>query len=148
MREALPLLVDKLVEHGLRDRIRVIASGKLMVPGHVAWALCMGADVAVTARGFMFALGWIQSLQCNRNTCPTGITTHDPRLQRGLDPADKAVRVASFQRNLTHEVEIIAHSCGVGGPRELRRFHAREVQGNGRSVALDELFPPPTRIQQ
>lgn len=148
LREALPLLVDKLIEHGLRDRIRVIASGKLMVPGHVAWALCMGADVAVTARGFMFALGCIQSLQCNRNTCPTGITTHDPRLQRGLDPADKAVRVASFQRNLTHEVEIIAHSCGVGGPRELRRFHAREVQSNGRSVALDELFPPPVRIEQ
>lgn len=143
LRESLPLVVDKLIEYGLRERVRVIASGKLMVPGHVAWALCMGADVTVNARGFMFALGCIQSLQCNRNTCPTGITTHDPRLQRGLDPADKAVRVANFQRNLTHEVGIIAHSCGVRSPRELQRYHAREVQEDGRSRALDELFPPP-----
>lgn len=143
LRESLPLVVDKLIEHGLRERVRVIASGKLMVPGHVAWALSMGADVTVNARGFMFALGCIQSLQCNRNTCPTGITTHDSRLQRGLDPTDKAVRVANFQRNLTHEVGIIAHSCGVRSPRELKRYHAREVQEDGRSRALDELFPPP-----
>ena len=141
LREALPLVVDKLTEHGLRERVRVIASGKLMVPGQVAWALCMGADVAVTARGFMFALGCIQALQCNRNTCPTGITTHDPDLQRGLDPTDKATRVAHYHHNLTHEVEIIAHACGVASPRGLRRYHAREIQETGRSVPLDELFP-------
>ena len=147
LREALPVVVDKLIEYGLRGRVRVIASGKLMVPGNVAWALCLGADVVVTARGFMFALGCIQALQCNRNTCPTGITTHDPRLQYGLDPADKAVRVASFHRNLTHEVGLIAHSCGVPSPRELQRHHAREVQDTGRSVPLDELFPhPPVRF--
>ena len=143
LREALPLLVDALQASGLRDRIRVIASGKLMVPGQAAWALCLGADVVVTARGFMFALGCIQALQCNRNTCPTGVTTHDPRLQRGLVPADKAVRVASYHRNLSHEIEVIAHSCGVASPRLLARHHAREVQENGRSVPLDVLFPPP-----
>ena len=141
LREGLPLLVDKLTEAGLRQRIRVIASGKLMVPGNAAWALCLGADVVVTARGFMFALGCIQALQCNRNTCPTGITTHDPHLQRGLVPEDKAERVANYHRNLSHEVEIIAHSCGVASPRLLGRQHAREVQENGRSVGLDELFP-------
>ena len=72
---------------------RLIASGKLITPAEVAWALCVGADFVNSARGFMFALGCMQSLQCNRNTCPTGITTHDPRLQKGLDPADKAERV-------------------------------------------------------
>jgi len=141
LREGLPLVVDKLVAAGLRDRVRVIASGKLMVPGAAAWALCLGADVVVTARGFMFALGCIQALQCNRNTCPTGITTHNPRLQRGLDPADKAIRVANYHRNLSHEIEMIAHSCGVTSPRHLSRRHAREVQENGRSVRLDALFP-------
>ena len=144
LREGLPLVVDKLVEYGLRDRIRVIASGKLTVPGQVAWALCMGADVAVTARGFMFALGCIQAMQCNRNTCPTGITTHDPKLQMGLDPTDKAVRVANYHRNLTHEVGIIAHACGVPSPRHLKRYHAREVQENGTSLPLDLLFPTPS----
>ena len=73
LRESLPMLVNKLIEHGLRDRVKVIASGKLITPADVAWALCMGTDFVVSARGFMFALGCIQALQCNRNTCPIGI---------------------------------------------------------------------------
>ncbi len=139
--ESLPLLVDGLREHGLRERVRVIASGKLITPTNVAWALCVGADFVVSARGFMFALGCIQAMQCNQNTCPTGVTTHDPRRQRGLVPAEKAERVAHYQRNLVHEVGIIAHSCGVPSPRGLRRFHARVVQHDGHSVPLDERYP-------
>ncbi|MEN8176377.1 MAG: FMN-binding glutamate synthase family protein [Pseudomonadota bacterium] len=142
LHESLPLLVDKLDEYGLRDRIKVIASGKLIHPASVAWALCMGADFVASARGFMFALGCIQSLQCNRNTCPTGITTHDLKLQKGLDPAAKAVRVANYVRNLVYEVGLIAHACGVRTPRQLRREHARVVQANGLSVPLDILHPP------
>lgn len=76
LRETLPLLVDKLMEYGLRERVKVIASGKLVTPADVAWAQCAGADFTCSARGFMFALGCIQSLRCNRSTCPTGITTH------------------------------------------------------------------------
>ena len=141
LREGLPLVVDKLNLHGLRDRVKVIASGKLVHPAKVAWALCVGADFCVSARGFMFALGCIQALQCNKNTCPTGITTHDVKLQRGLNVANKAERVASFQDQIEHEVGIIAHSCGVHEPRQLRRFHCRVVMDNGRSMPLDELFP-------
>ena len=141
LRESLPMLVDKLNEYGLRQRIRVIASGKLITPTDVAWALCVGTDFVVSARGFMFALGCIQALQCNKNTCPTGVTTHDPRLQKGLDVDDKAQRVAHYVQNLTHEVGVIAHSCGVHEPRELRRFHARIVQEGGHSVSLEDLYP-------
>jgi glutamate synthase domain-containing protein 2 len=141
LRESLPLLIDKLNQYGLRDRVKVIASGKLITPADVAWALCMGTDFVVSARGFMFALGCIQALQCNKNTCPTGITTHNKRLQKGLNPADKAVRVANYANNMTYEVGIIAHSCGVKEPRELRRFHARVVGNNGLSVPLNELHP-------
>ena len=141
LRESLPLLVNKLNEYGLHERIKVIASGKLVTPADVAWALCLGADFVVSARGFMFALGCIQALQCNRNTCPTGITTHDKRLQKGLDPKYKAVRVASYARNVAYEVGMIAHSCGVHEPRELQRFHARVVTTNGLSVPLNELHP-------
>ncbi len=142
--EALPLTVNKLLEYNLRDRVKVIASGKLITPDRVAWALCVGADFAVSARGFMFALGCIQALQCNKDTCPTGITTHNPRLQRGLDPRDKAVRVANYVHNLVHEVGVIAHACGVGAPRELRRWHARVVTAAGHSVTLDQVYPEPT----
>ena len=141
LRESLPLLIDKLNEYGLHDRVKIIASGKLITPADVAWALCMGADFIVSARGFMFALGCIQALQCNKNTCPTGITTHNKRLQKGLNPADKAVRVANYAKNMSYEVGIIAHSCGVKEPRELRRFHARIVTSNGLSIPLDELHP-------
>lgn len=143
LRESLPMLVDKLDEYGLRGRVRVIASGKLITPTDVAWALCMGADFVNSARGFMFALGCIQAMQCNRNTCPTGITTHNPRLQKGLDPANKAVRVANYHRNLVHEVCIIAHSCGVREPRQFQRKHARIVMENGMSVPMSTLHPAP-----
>ena len=142
LREALPMVVDILEREGLRDRIKVICSGKLITPAEVAWAYCAGTDFVTSARGFMFALGCIQSLKCNKNTCPTGITTHDRRLQRGLDPADKAVRVKNFVGKIRYGVGVIAHSCGVRHPRALKRFHVRIVQHNGRSVPLDELYPP------
>lgn len=141
IRESLPLAADIIRRHGLKERIPIIAAGKLTTPADVAWALCAGATFVNSARGFMFALGCIQSLKCNRNTCPTGITTHDPRLQRGLDPADKAVRVAAYCTNLRHDVEVIAHSCGVPHPRRLRRFHARIVGPDGVSRPLNELYP-------
>jgi glutamate synthase domain-containing protein 2 len=141
IRESLPIVVDLLHKYGLKERIRLVASGKLTTPANVAWALCIGADFVTSARGFMFALGCIQSLRCNKNTCPTGITTHDPHLQRGLVPADKAARVMRYQQNMEKEVSVIAHSCGVPEVRQLRRHHCRLVQGNGRSVPLDELYP-------
>jgi glutamate synthase domain-containing protein 2 len=141
LRESLPILVDKLNEHGLRDRVKVIASGKLITPADVAWALCVGADFISTARGFMFALGCIQALQCNKNTCPTGITTHNKKLQHGLVPEEKAVRVMNYQKNMVKEVGTIAHSCGVESPRQLHRHHARIVTDNGLSIALYRLHP-------
>ncbi|MGB0237460.1 MAG: FMN-binding glutamate synthase family protein [Cycloclasticus sp.] len=141
--EALPAVENVLIEYGLRKRIRLIASGKRINPTEVAWALCAGADFITSARGFMFALGCIQALQCNKNTCPTGITTHDKDLQRGLDPTNKADRVANYQKNLVKEISIIAHSCGVSGPRRLNRHHARIVMPNGLSTPLNELQPYP-----
>ena len=139
--ESLPLVIDILKRHGLRDRIKVFASGKLISPAEVAWALCAGADSVNSARGFMLALGCIQSLKCNKNTCPTGITTHDAYLQHGLDPMEKAARVAGYVAKLEMEVAMIAHSCGVANPRALRRHHCRIVQADGRSVPTNELYP-------
>jgi len=141
LKESLPMLVDHLVGYGLRDRVRVICSGKLITPSGVAWALCMGADFIVSARGFMFALGCIQAMQCHKNTCPTGITTHQKRLQRGLDPQDKAVRVAHYVENMLHDVGVIAHSCGVKRPRQLQRRHARVVTMDGNSAGLHIMYP-------
>lgn len=141
IREALPRIVDLRDQRGLHDRIRMIASGKMVNPSDVAWAICAGADFVVSGRGFMFSLGCIQALKCNKNTCPTGVTTHDPRLQKGLVPKDKAAKVASFAKNMIHEVETIAHSVGVAEPRQMRRRHVRIVQGDGRSIPMNEIYP-------
>ncbi|MEM9435383.1 MAG: FMN-binding glutamate synthase family protein [Pseudomonadota bacterium] len=141
IREALPEMADLVSKYGLRDRIRLIASGKLMVPGDVAWALASGADFVTSARGFMFSLGCIQAMKCNRNTCPTGITTHDPRFQKGLVPSEKNKKVAAYAKNIVKEVELIAHSVGVSEPRQLTRSHVRLVQPSGRSIPMDELYP-------
>jgi glutamate synthase domain-containing protein 2 len=134
--EALPHLTRKLADHGLRERIRVIVSGKLVTPESVAWGLALGADFVTSARGFMFALGCIQSLRCNKDTCPTGVTTHNPRLQKGLDPMDKKVRVANYVKHITREVGVIAHACGVDDPRALKPKHVRLVNGPGRSASF------------
>lgn len=148
LRESLPILIDKLKQYGLRDRIKVVSSGKLITPGAVAWALCVGTDFIVSARGFMFSLGCIQALQCNKNTCPTGITTHNPKFQKGLHPQTKAKRVSNYVNNMEKEVGMIAHSCGVNSPRGLNRSHARIVMGNGKSIGMDELFPEMEEVKQ
>lgn len=141
VREALPLVANLRDEHGFKDRIRLISSGKLVNPGDVAWALASGADFVTSARGFMFALGCIQALKCNRNTCPTGITTHDPRFQKGLVVERKYKRVARYAQEIVHEVETIAHSVGVSEPRQMRRRHMRIMQENGRSIPMNEILP-------
>ena len=139
--ESLPMLVDILCEAGLKNRVQVVASGKLVTSADVAWALCMGADFAVSARGFMFALGCIQSLQCHKDTCPTGITTHNKRRQKGLVVVDKAERVATYAHWVNHEVNVLAHSCGLSNAREFGREHLRIVQKPGYSLPLNEIYP-------
>ncbi len=141
--EALPRVVDALIEANLKDRVRVIAAGQLVTSARAAWALACGADFVNTARGFMFALGCIQALRCHTNTCPTGITTHNPRLQRGLVVEEKAERVANYCLNMNREIDMIAHSCGLRHAREFRREHVRIVQADGRSTALNMLHPYP-----
>lgn len=141
--EALPRVVDSLIESGLKQRIRVVAAGKLVTSAKCAWALCAGADFVNTARGFMFSLGCIQAMRCHLNTCPTGITTNNPRLQRGLVVEEKYLRVANYAINVNHEINMIAHSCGLRHARELRREHIRIVETAGKSVALNILHPYP-----
>ncbi|RUQ88072.1 FMN-binding glutamate synthase family protein [Legionella septentrionalis] len=146
--ESLPKLVDFLVLYHLRERIKVIASGKLITPAEVTWALCAGADFINSARGFMLALGCVQSMKCHRNTCPTGIATHNKHLQRGLVVEDKAERVYHYANNMVDEVAILCHSCGVDEPRQLKRSHARIVREDGFSVSLAEIFPDQEPLAQ
>jgi glutamate synthase domain-containing protein 2 len=117
--KSLPLLMRGLSTHGLREKILVCASGKLVTPAEIAWALAQGAVAVNTARGPMFALGCIQALQCHANTCPTGITTHNKRLMKGLEPLSKGKRVANYLTNTKKQVGYIAHATGAACARSI-----------------------------
>lgn len=126
--QALPLVAEARARHGLDRRIRLIASGKLITPDKVAWALCMGSDFVVSARGFMFSLGCIQAMKCGTGHCPTGVTAVDPKMIAGLDPTDKGVRVARYAERVLEEVEIIAHSCGLTDPSGFGPQHVTQIE--------------------
>ncbi|MEM9243088.1 MAG: FMN-binding glutamate synthase family protein [Pseudomonadota bacterium] len=143
IRESLPMIVDILIGYNLRERVKVGCSGKMITPGYVAAALCMGADFVNSARGFMFSLGCIQAMRCNKNTCPTGVTTHNPRLQAGLDPQLKKVKVMNYANTMHRKVGMIAHSCGVDDPRELSREHVHIVTEDRRTVSIATIWPYP-----
>jgi len=125
IKESLGMVVNILESYDLRERVKIIASGKLINPSDVAWALASGANFVNSARGFMFSLGCIQAMQCNKDTCPTGITTHNTKLQKGLDPRDKSERVANYAKNMVKEVEAIANSCGSSSATELTKEHIK-----------------------
>ena len=116
---ALPLVQRILVEEKVRDKLKLLCAGKLISPGKQLTAMALGADAVYTARGFMLALGCIQALQCNRNTCPVGITSHNPRFQKGLIISDKAVKVTNYVNNLEHDFYELLGSTGCKSIKDL-----------------------------
>lgn len=122
--------VDAILrEEGVRDRLKLLAAGKLINPGRWIVALALGADAVYTARGFMLSIGCIQALQCGNNTCPVGITTHDPALTKGLVIEDKARRVRHYVEHCMHEFyELLgATGCRSAGQLDFRNLY---VPGN------------------
>jgi glutamate synthase domain-containing protein 2 len=112
--------INKILrDKGVRDRVKLLAAGKLINSGRQMLAFALGADAVYTARGFMLSLGCIQAMQCGKNTCPIGITTHDPSLQRGLDVATKAVRVSNYVHNLEHDLFELLAATGCRSFKEL-----------------------------
>ena len=134
MHEALLLVHNTLVGVDLRDKVRVAAAGKITSAFDIARTLALGADWCNAARGFMFALGCIQSLSCHTDRCPTGIATQDPRRWRNLDPADKAARVHHFHANTVRALRDLLCAAGLNHPSELgpehilRRVSAVEIR--------------------
>ena len=124
---ALQMTTEVLESEGVRDRLKLLAAGKLVNPARQIRAFASGADAVYTARGFMLALGCIQALQCNTGHCPVGITTHDKGLQRGLDLDEKALRVSNYARNLEHTLTSLLAATGK------RSFH---------QLTRDDLFLP------
>jgi glutamate synthase domain-containing protein 2 len=117
--EGLLLVQNALVAAGVRHRMRLGASGKLVSASAMARAMALGADWCNSARGFMFAVGCIQAQRCHTNQCPVGVTTQNPRLQRALVVPDKATRVHQFHRNTVHALAEMIAAMGLDHPSEL-----------------------------
>jgi glutamate synthase domain-containing protein 2 len=130
LRDALVFVNRSLIGVGLRDKIRLIASGKMFSAFHIARALALGADTVNSARGFMMSLGCIQARTCNSDKCPTGIATQNPSRNKAIVVSDKAQRVANFHHDTVHALVELVGTAGLDGIHELRPKHIiRRVQG-------------------
>jgi len=123
MRESLLFVHNTLVGAGVRDRIKIGAAGKIVSAFDIAAVLALGADWTNAGRGFMFALGCIQSLSCHTNRCPAGVATQDPLRQRALAVPDKAERVRRFHRNTLRALAEMTAAAGLWHPSELGPHH-------------------------
>jgi len=141
LQEALILVDDTLRSHGIRDRVRLIASAKIFTGAELAIALALGADMAQSARGFMLSIGCIHALRCAHNTCPAGVATHNAWLQAGLDPENKAPRVTRYQKAVIKDMLEIARACGLRSPSEFDRRHLMMVVDHLKIRGFDELHP-------
>jgi glutamate synthase domain-containing protein 2 len=142
LEEALVFVHDALVGFDLRGRVRLFVSGKVASSFDLVRWMALGADGATSARAMMLALGCTQALLCDTNRCPTGLTTMDPALRRGLVVEDKAQRVASFHRHTVEGVARLLGAAGLVGPAALHRGHICRRTGSGEVHTLQELHPP------
>jgi glutamate synthase domain-containing protein 2 len=139
--EGLVLVHNALVGFGLRDRVRVFASGKIATGFHMAQKMALGADACFSARAIMMAAGCIQARECNANTCPVGVATQDPALVSGLDVDDKARRVEQFQRGTVRSLLELAGAAGLAGPEDLRPDHIQKRVAPDEVCSYLDLYP-------
>ena len=141
LREALAFVYDSLNGFGIKNEIKIIASGKVVTGFDIIKCLSIGADVCNSARGMMFALGCIQALECHKNTCPTGVATQNPRLTKGLVPEEKSVRVARFQHETVKSAMELMASAGLRHPDEVDRTVISARTGSTKIETYYEMYP-------
>lgn len=144
LRDALAFVSDCLIGFGLRDDIKIIASGKIFTGFHIVKNLALGADICNSARGMMLALGCIQSLECNTNKCPVGVTTQNPALSKGIVVTEKSERVLHFQKETVRAAMELIASAGMNYPSQLNRTHILRRVSQSEIKRYDQVFPYPT----
>jgi glutamate synthase domain-containing protein 2 len=141
LNDGLTFINNSLVGANLRDDIRIIAAGKITTGFHIAKKIALGADMCNSARGMLFAIGCIQALRCNSNTCPTGVATQDPELVKGLHVGDKSVRVANFHRETVKSFYEVIGAAGIWEPKGLKPWHIMRRIDAGEVKNYSEIFP-------
>lgn len=140
IRSALPLLVKALKKHGVRDQLKIIASGKMFAPDRVAIALAQGADLVNIARAFMITVGCIQTLKCHTNDCPVGVATTNPDLQKALVIDEKKHRTANYVISMRRGLFRIAAAAGIESPVDFDERHIVFKDEKDKVYTMDELY--------
>ncbi len=143
LHEAIVAVDDAYRRHGVRDRITLIAAGRMITGADVAYSIALGADLVNIGRGFLFSLGCIQALRCHTNECPTGVATQDRWRQRGLVPSEKRSRVTHYAVAVQEDLMTVVRALGLTSPAELRRDHIEVVVEIGRRLRASTLYPYP-----
>lgn len=141
LREGLSFVVDSLKRYNIKNDIRVIASGRVFSAFHIIRLMALGADTVNSARAMMMAIGCIQALQCNTNTCPVGVATQNKSLMKGLDVNDKYVRVANFHKTTVVGFSEMLAAAGFRNGEEIQRKHILHRLGPNKMVTYEELYP-------
>ncbi|MBC2665239.1 FMN-binding glutamate synthase family protein [Novosphingobium flavum] len=141
LREGLVIARNALVGTGLKGQVKLAASGKVASGAALAMNAALGADWCNAARSFMFALGCVQSMNCHKDTCPTGIATQSPARQRGLYVPDKAERVARYHRATLDALHDIVVAAGLDTPDEFRPGHLRQRINVAEMRQMNEIYP-------
>jgi glutamate synthase domain-containing protein 2 len=141
LRDGLVFVYDALNGFGLKKHIKIIASGKVHTGFDLVRNISLGADMCNSARAMMLSLGCIQALECNTNTCPTGVATQNPKLYQGLDVDDKKVRVANYHHETVKAAVELMAAAGIDHPDKLHRSHIyRRVSAN-QIQTYAEMYP-------
>jgi len=141
MLDALAFADNALRGFGIRNEMKLIASGKILTGFHIVRAMALGADTCNSARAMMMALGCIQALECNKNTCPTGVATQDPYFMKGLVVEDKTKRVANYHKHTVESfVELLAAS-GIDHPDKINRTHVYRRVFMNLVKTYEEIYP-------
>ncbi|MDZ4716563.1 MAG: FMN-binding glutamate synthase family protein [Cytophagales bacterium] len=139
--DALAFVDNALRGFGIRNELRLDASGKVLTGFDILRAMALGADVCNSARAMMMALGCIQALECNKNTCPTGVATQDPYFMKGLVIADKQTRVANFQKNTVESFIELMGACGIDNPEKINRTHVYRRVFMNMVKTYEDIYP-------
>ena len=139
--DALDFVDNALRGFGIRKEMKLIASGKVLTGFHILRAMALGADTCNCARAMMMALGCIQALECNKNTCPTGVATQDPYYMKGLVVNDKKVRVANFHKNTVESFVELLGAAGLSHPDEINRSHVYRRVFMNMVKTFEEIYP-------
>lgn len=139
--DGLNFVHNALVGVGVREQIAVIASGKVITGFDMLSKIALGANMVNCARGMMLALGCIQSLQCNKNTCPTGVTTQNPYLIRGLDINDKYVRVANFHHATLESFLELCGAMGIKHVDDIGPWHVYRRNEHSQNISYADIYP-------